>query len=414
MKTRRLLAAPWVISSLLGIAATALAGGPNRATFDVSAFCNLYQRTDPNAVTALSTDPTPAPLGGILHLQEVHLQATGCAVYCIECGAVCSGPNGESSEFRGLPVYSLIGQWSTDPGVLDPNTVASDPFFVGENSVLAAPSGGGLYYLFLGYNDGIFDDNASSFTVAATWTQLSEVQPHEGVESGGETVNLIGSGFIPGPDLTVTIGGAPATVLSMASDRIRVAVPPGQSFADVTVTDSLGATSLPGAYRYVPSEVAARFGNVGLGAEGDRENVLFVNDLFGDAGRFLFFTTDTPLRIEMRAPASRSTAPYAVYVWPGEPRASTLTAQPYALGTMCFPTPLNGGAQPQPIKIGNNLHRAFGTANLRTAPAPSVLGNLPNGWRRPILVTIQGFIRDDASLSPTRVSITNAICLRIV
>jgi hypothetical protein len=52
-------------------------------------------------------------------------------------------------------------------------TVASNPFFVGSNSVLVAPFAPGSYFLYLAENDGIFSDNSRAYSVTVTYTQAA-------------------------------------------------------------------------------------------------------------------------------------------------------------------------------------------------------------------------------------------------
>src|SRR5207249_537961 len=59
--------------------------------------------------------------------------------------------------YNGLPIYGLIGCFSFSPEVLTSNTVASAPFYVGTNAVIAAPTDSGDYYLFLGVNNNDFN-----------------------------------------------------------------------------------------------------------------------------------------------------------------------------------------------------------------------------------------------------------------
>src|SRR5262249_38612280 len=55
----------------------------------------------------------------------------------------------------------------------------------------------------------------------------------------------------------------------------------------------------------------------------------------------------------------------------------------------------------------------LGSPTLASFPAPTRVGSLPRGIRRPSVITLQGFIEDDRSRIPERVSVPNAIVLRI-
>lgn len=66
------------------------------------------------------------------------------------------GPDGRPSPpFRGLPAYSLIGVWSGSFASIVP---LGSHFLVGSAATLTVP-GGPAAYLWLGFNDGIFEDN---------------------------------------------------------------------------------------------------------------------------------------------------------------------------------------------------------------------------------------------------------------
>ena len=82
------------------------------------------------------------------------ITATGCVV---DNGSACTGPDG-GGNFRGLPVYALIGIWSNDADAIDP---INSPFLVGALLSLIVPDNGlsSPLYLFLATNDGIFSDN---------------------------------------------------------------------------------------------------------------------------------------------------------------------------------------------------------------------------------------------------------------
>jgi hypothetical protein len=132
------------------------------ASIAVSGFANLYQNWQ--GMDGYSTGGAqPAVSTGINACSggTVTVTSTGCAV---DDGPNCTGPNGYADLFRGLPVYALIGAWSTDPSVLTADTAASAPFFVGADATLTAPTGAGPYYLFLGENDGNFGDNGAGYT----------------------------------------------------------------------------------------------------------------------------------------------------------------------------------------------------------------------------------------------------------
>jgi len=160
---------------------------------------------------------------------------------------------------------------------------------------------------------------------------------------------------------------------------------------------------------------ACRDGTVNLGVASDPATVLDVNGSAGDEDHVVTVAFGDPIDVTMEAPpAGPEPAPFALYVWIGEPDETTVTPQPKNLGAMCFPTPLSGGL-PQPKKIWNNLGRVdrLGNPDYPSTPAPSTVLHLPTGLDVAIAVTFQGFILDDGSASSKPASVTNAMLLRI-
>ena len=143
-------------------------------SFSVSGFANLYQGTDPSTVVTGSIAPIRVPDARLCAGQQLQLTASGCVV---DDGPRCTGPDGYPGLFRGLPVYSLIGRWSTSPAQLTTATAVGPSFFVGSAATLTAPAGSGEYYLFLGENDGGFSDNVGAYSVSASWTQRATCAP---------------------------------------------------------------------------------------------------------------------------------------------------------------------------------------------------------------------------------------------
>ena len=100
------------------------------------------------------------------------ITATGCVV---DNGTACTGPDYLGGDFRGLPVYSLIGIWSNDANTIDP---VNSPFLVGALLNLIVPDNGlsSPLYLFLATNDGEFSDNFQSgeeiFTYSVTISSI--------------------------------------------------------------------------------------------------------------------------------------------------------------------------------------------------------------------------------------------------
>jgi IPT/TIG domain-containing protein len=243
-------------------------------------------------------------------------------------------------------------------------------------------------------------------------TSVSSIVPATGSSLGGDPAHVDGTDFTTIADTQATIGGAAATVLAVTATRIDLLTPPGAGPSDVVVTNTNGSASLAAAYTFVAPEIAARFGDVNVGA-GDREDVLLVNASSGDALREVVVGLRQPIAVVMVSPSSRSSARFALYAWLGAPDATTLRALPAGVGATVFPTPLSRGSLPQPVKIGNNFDPRLGAATFPTTPAPSQVGRLAGGIRRPIVVTLQPIVEDDGSAIPQHVSVGNAVILRV-
>lgn len=142
--------------------ATALFAGNAQALIintTVAPTANLYYEAwGPiySGATGTGTAPTSAPYA-FSSGQALDISATGCVV---DAGSACTGPDGLAGIFRDLPVYSLIGVWSSDAMSINPVEGGTNPaFFIGSSASLVAPTSTGSMYLFLAENDGIFDDN---------------------------------------------------------------------------------------------------------------------------------------------------------------------------------------------------------------------------------------------------------------
>ena len=117
-----------------------------------------------------------------------------------------------------------------------------------------------------GINDGDeLDQGTDPLTRTLTATGL---QPNYGSESGGTVFVLEGSGFVPGS--TVSIGGTPATGISIISlTRIEGRSPAGTvGSADVTVTDTEGeSVTIANGFSYVVSSTIVTDTTIDAGDE---------------------------------------------------------------------------------------------------------------------------------------------------
>ncbi len=89
---------------------------------------------------------------------------------------------------------------------------------------------------------------STNVTIGEVSFVLSHLDPNSGSSAGGDTVDIVGSGFEA--PATVLIGGSPAQVLSVSSTRIRVRTPPfigdpgpNGTPVDVSVTIRAGASN---------------------------------------------------------------------------------------------------------------------------------------------------------------------------
>ncbi|MGE3856447.1 MAG: IPT/TIG domain-containing protein [Dehalococcoidia bacterium] len=166
-----------------------------------------------------------------------------------------SGPAGTAvtitgSGFTSPATVTFGGAAATNVTVLSGNQISA--------TVPAGTSSGAVTVLVSGAT-GAVGGLTNGFTYAATVAQptsfpsLTSVTPTTGATTGGTTLTLNGSGFTTGA--TVSIGGAPASVVSVGSAQIVVTTPPGPTgAATVLVTNPGGAiTGLANAFTYSTS-----------------------------------------------------------------------------------------------------------------------------------------------------------------
>ena len=114
-----------------------------------------------------------SPFGSVVEV------ATGSVV---DAGSTATDADGGGALFRGLPVSSLIGIWSSTDAAI---TAIGSAFFIGTSATLIIPTSTPAY-LFLAENDGIFSDNSGQYDV--TLTAVSVPEPG--------TLSLLGAGLI--------------------------------------------------------------------------------------------------------------------------------------------------------------------------------------------------------------------------
>lgn len=158
---------------------------------------------------------------------------------------------------------------------------------------------------------------------------------------------------------------------------------------------------------------SCRSGNVNAAA-GPLADVLFVNSSAGaDFSRTVTMPAGGALTVDLSSPPSRTHSTYAIYILIGEPTRETATEQPFDIGTSCFATRLNGSLTT--ITLANTMgHEGqLGTPLVRRALPPTPARLVATPVNRPLTVTLQGYIRDNAAVSPAGVALTNAVLLRV-
>jgi len=246
--------------------------------------------------------------------------------------------------------------------------------------------------------------------------------PERGSEFGRERITLSGSGFAPG--IAVFVGDAPATIVDVRPDRVRVKTPKGSGSAAVRVVAADGKEArAERAYEYVAPWLAARLGRVGMGA-GDREDVVLVNGRAGEEpDRVVTVRRGEPLEVSMRAPRSRESARYVLYCWAKDPGPAFLSYALRGMGALVCPTPFtrvmpNADAttprEPDMMITWNNTgnERWLGPGDVPSRAAPCTVFRRAQGPKRGEAYAFQGLVEDDGSEMSFGWSITNAVVVR--
>lgn len=160
---------------------------------------------------------------------------------------------------------------------------------------------------------------------------LSSVSPASGPLTGGASVVVSGTGFLPGAK--VTIGGAPATNISTTTGSISATTPPGSAGpVNVVVinTDGQSATAT-GAYSYEqPAPALAAITPASGSVKGGTVVVLSGTNFLPNpsvtfGGVAATVTSANPTAITVSAPANSSTGGVSVTVTNTDGQASTLS-----------------------------------------------------------------------------------------
>jgi hypothetical protein len=151
---------------------------------------------------------------------------------------------------------------------------------------------------------------------------ITGVWPKRAAATGGTTIRISGSGFVPG-ETSVFVGGAPATSTVVAGPDLVLAVAPSRSpagLAGVAVQTPNGTASLTGAVRYVNVATGATlaFGTAAtteLSVYRPSSGEWFVRPLFSSDGNADFTETfgwpgDQPLLGDFDGDGRRDAAVY--------------------------------------------------------------------------------------------------------
>src|SRR5262249_8158705 len=126
----------------------------------------------------------------------------------------------------------------------------------------------------------------------------------------------------------------------------------------------------------------------------------------------------SPITIAVAAaPLGPATSPYVLWAWMGQSQnAQALSLGPDRIGCTVNPTPFAGGQGPQPFlclhssNVGNG---PCGPARVLRSPASAPWSRTFAGPAGPRDFVLQGVIRDNGAANVRRVSVTNAVLLRI-
>jgi len=320
---------------------------------------------------------------------------------------------GKKTEDGSLPLRFHVGEYQLDESlILDPSLL-----------------------IYCGFVGGTQRDSATGIAVDSRGCSYITGETYSDEKSFPVTV---------GPDLVFNDGGRDAYVAKVSPDGKRLdycgyigglnhdygyavaidehgnAYIAGKTLCDETTFPVLGGPDLTFngeedalVAKVPPYHILLRAGNVNT-VIADNVDVLFVNGGAGeDAYRSITNPSGTPVTVEMTCPpGGPTTAAFALYVWPGEAGPTDIAAQPYDIGTACFPMPLSSGSPvPPPLTLANNMGypALLGIPVLpATTLSPSYI--IKNKLLNPGTWTLQGII-DDNSASGGSVSLTNAIVL---
>ena len=134
----------------------------------------------PSATLPLIAPAVVTPKLRVVAGQEVHVTVPRNALVSVSATELVRATGNPGIFFRGLPQYALVGQWASSSTLLSTQTTWGQPFFVGTNAVLRAPSDPGDFYLWMAINDPDYRDNVgqTDFPVTVEWkpSQLNQLE----------------------------------------------------------------------------------------------------------------------------------------------------------------------------------------------------------------------------------------------
>ncbi|MBU1628041.1 M1 family metallopeptidase [bacterium] len=162
---------------------------------------------------------------------------------------------------------------------------------------------------------------------------------------------------------------------------------------------------------HLPDYVPPRYGTIGLAFE-RVENILLVNESFGNEQREVTTFTGFPFKLEIVNPSYLDPGvKFVIYaVFDECSNTDNFAVLPFNMGTFCFSIPPTTG---NPYVIANNIgfEDILGKPIFDSEPAPSTIIDAPFGFGQPLTITLQGLVLDEKAISG--ISITNAIVLKV-
>jgi hypothetical protein len=311
----------------------------------------------------------------------------------------------------------------------------SAPFLVGSSTTIeaVAPAGNpGVADIIVSTTNTSSGPNGNVYTYADGGPSVTAIGPTFGLTTGGNTVTISGSGFLPGTlnggstATTVSIGGHPATNVTVSNAlSLTAVVPPGAAgAADVVVTTPAGNSGDQFLYLYiapatpmVQAIVNANTSSPYLGTSkgstvgGDKVTITGAN--FTGATAVMIggiavssFTIDGPGQITTTTPAAQNGAAGPVNVTVTVPSASPTTGTGTNIFTYATPPPTVQAIAPASgsnlggtkVTISGSFFTGATAVNFGTVAATSVTVNSDNqitatappmsGFTGPVDVTV--------------------------